>query len=227
MAKEKKYTELQDEAEILGIKQNQNAEALTKAIAEATTPAVVSGLMETNRVLVEAAESRPDESEVVGKLKEELEGAEELLETITGEAKLLREKVKTLESRPDAPTAPDVDAVVKGISELHEAQLANRDVYTDPYLTGIANGLFMALGKVTGKDMSEELLQPVTQQVDIKGAKILSGRQRLIKEASKFIYMKGSVGSLRSGLTPVDVEKADEIMKVLKVEKGKYNIPAE
>ncbi len=185
MAKELSYRELQVQAELLGIKQNQTADELNKAIAVATTLEVVAGLMETNRVLVEAAEARSDE------------------------------------------TAPDVDAAIKKIGELHKAQMENRDVYTEPYLTGVANGLLMAIGEVKGEDVSEELLQPVTQQVDIKGAKILSGRQRLIKEASKFIYMKGSVGRLRSGLTPADIEKADEIMKVLKVEKGTYNIPAE
>ena len=104
--------------------------------------------------------------------------------------------------------------------------MADRNVYTEPYLTGIANGLLMAVGVITDEDITEQLLKPLTQ-VGIKGAKVLTGRQRLIKEASKYISTYGDKNRLRSGLTPAQITEADEIMKRLGVEKGKYDIPVE
>lgn len=129
----------------------------------------------------------------------------------------------------DTTPAPPIDVqTARGkIIELHEAQLADRNVYTEPYLTGIANGLLIALAAVMGEDVDEsKLLKPVTQ-VAVKGAKVLTGRQRLISEASKYISMAGGRGQLRSGLKPDEITEADEIMKRLSVEKGTYTIPVE
>ena len=120
----------------------------------------------------------------------------------------------------------DVDDALEKVTELHEAQFADRNVYTEPYLTGLANGLLMAIGAIKGGDVSKQLLKPITQ-VAVKGAKVLTGRQLFIKQASKYVTMRGGTGALRSGLTPDDIKEADRIMKALGVEKDKYTIPAE
>lgn len=188
MAEEKNYKELQDEAELLGIRQNQSGVELDKAISLATSPETVGALM---------------------KLNEKLGGA-----------------VDALQERLDGQSPADVDDALEKITELHEAQLDNKEVYTEPYLTGVANGLLMGIGQITNEDISEKLLTPVTQ-VDIKGAKVPTGRQRLIRAASKFVTMAGGRGHLRSGLTVEQIAEADEIMKQLQVKKGTYEIPAE
>lgn len=183
MAEEKNYKELQDDAELLGIRQNQSAVELDKAISLATNPETVGALLELNRKLGEAAEAIGDQP-------------------------------------------GNIDDALEKITELHEAQLDNKEVYTEPYLTGVANGLLMGIGQITNEDISEKLLTPVTQ-VDIKGAKVPTGRQRLIRAASKFVTMAGGRGHLRSGLTVEQIADADEIMKALQVKKGTYEIPAE
>jgi len=140
----------------------------------------------------------------------------------------LGETVKELQERPGpaTPVPMDLAEILKPAIELHEAQLADRNVYTESYLTGIANGITMTIGAIKKEDVTEQLIKPVTQ-VAVKGAKVLTGRQRLIKEASKYINTYGDKNELRSGLTPEEVEKADEIMKALKIEEGTYIIPTE
>lgn len=187
----KNYKQLQDEAELLGIRQNQTTAELVNAINAATSSETVGALLELNKKLGEAVEA-------------------------------LQEKLDT--GTRGQPVDPD--SILAKITELHKAQLADREVYTNPYRTGLANALLMAIGVITDEDISEKLLKPVTQ-VDIKGAKVLSGRQQLIRAASKFVTMANGKWRLRSGLTSDQIAEADEIMKRLKVEKGTYEIPAE
>ena len=176
MAKEKSYRELQDDAELLGIAQNQSTEKLQAAIAEVTSVNAVSTLMELNAKLGEAAEAVT-------------EG--------TG-------------------TPVDLNKILEPVTELLDAQLEDKNVYTDPYRTGLANGLSMAIGAVKNEDVNEHLLKPVTQTA-IKGAAVITGRQRLIKAAGKFVTLASGTGRLRSGLTPDDIKQADEIMKAVLV----------
>ena len=199
---ERTYKQLQEEAELLGIKQNQSAEKLTKAIEEATSPKAVA--------LLNITISKLD------KFNAEL--SDELKETSTklGEA---------AEAKKDLPS--DLAGVIDRIVECHDTQLEDRNVHTDPYLTGLANGLLIATGIARGETIKERLLTPITQS-RIGGAKVITGRQRLIKEAGKFITNAGGGRwLLRTGLTVDQIAEADEIMKRLGVEKGKYSIPAE
>lgn len=183
-----KYKQLQDEAELLGIKQNQSTEKLVDAIAEATSPEAVAlliieiaGLSEINMKLGEAKEARPS----------------------------------------------DLEAVIERMIECHDAQLADRNVHTDVYLTGLANGLLVGMGIAQGEEVTERLLKPITQ-TNVGGAKVMTGRQRLLKEAGKYITNAGGgQWRLRSGLTDDQKAEADEIMERLGVTKGTYSIPAE
>lgn len=121
----------------------------------------------------------------------------------------------------------DIDELLKPVVELLEAQLADKEVYTDPYRTGLANAFKLAIAAVKGEDVpEEELLTPLTQ-TSVKGARVLTGRQRLIKKAGEYVTLKGGRASLRTGLTETQIAEADDIMKRLGVEKGKYDIPAE
>ncbi len=195
MTKTKTYKQLQDEAELLGIKQNQSTEKLVAAIAEATSVLGVTKLMSLNAAL--------DSQN--------------------------KELVRALEGKP-VPTASipsDIDDIVAKIDELHEAQMADKEVYTTPYLTGMANNTLVVRAIVTGESVDEEkFIKPITQ-VDVGGAKIPTLRERLVKAAGEYVTMASGSPRLRTGLTPEQIEKADEIMVALGGEKGLYVLPKE
>ncbi len=201
----KTYKQLQDEAELLGIKQNQSAEKLVAAIAEMTSVGRVAEIINFNK---------EREDQAAGRIKELTENLAEVNE--------INSKLGDAGGRP-----ADVNEILEPAVELLDAQLADKEVYTDPYKTGLANGLRMAIAAVNNVSLAEEdLIKPVTQTA-IKGAKVLTGRQRQIKEASKYITIRRGVPNLRSGLTPDQIKEADEIMKRLGVKEGTYRIPAE
>ncbi len=181
----KTYKQLQDDAELLGIKQNQSTDKLVAAINEATTP------------------------EEMGKLVQKI--------TELGE--------QLSEVKPGAHIG--LDDIVAKIDELHAAQLADRNVHTDPYLTGMANDTLVVRGIVTGEDVDEDkLLKPITQ-VDVGGAKIPTQRERLIKAAGMYVTVASGNPMLRSGLTGEQIKKADEIMVALGGKAGVYVLPKE
>jgi len=163
--------------------------------------------------ILEEAISEATTPVIVVNLNKLLKDAEEANEE-------LREKIGSI-----GTPASGTDGLEK-IRELYEAQMADKNVYTEPYLTGRANAFLEAIGIITGEDMTENLLKPITQ-VAIKGAKVPTGRQRLIKEASKYIATTGDRNQLRSGLSAEDIKEADRIMKALGGKPGVYIIPAE
>ncbi len=179
------YKQLQDQAELLGIKQNQATEKLVRAIAEATTP------------------------EKVGALRAACARLEEQL----------------AEVQPGPPIG--LDDIVAKIDELHDAQMVDKNVYTEPYLTGMANNTLVVRALVTGESVDEDkLLKPITQ-VDVGGAKIPTARERLVKAAGQYITVASGSPRLRTNLTPDQIAKADEIMVALGGEKGVYVLPKE
>ena len=127
----KTYKQLQDEAELLGIKQNQSTGKLIEAIAEATTPKAVYELM-----------------------------------AICGG---LRGRVRKLEETIPQPAAPEILDILAKIDELHEAQMADKEVYTTPYLTGMANNTLVIRALITGESVDEEKLLKPINQVDVGG----------------------------------------------------------
>ena len=187
----KNYKELQDDAELLGIKQNQSTEKLIAAIDAATSPAAVAKLMsnlfEMDEINTELAKARSRPTDV-----------EDILEDI-----------------------------LEKIDELHVAQLDDKNVHTEPYLTGMANQTLVIRAIITGEALDNgKLIKPVTQ-VDVGGAKIPTQRERLIKAAVLYITMASGTPQLRSGLTAAQIEKADEIMVALGGKAGVYTLPKE
>ncbi len=181
----KTYKQLQDDAKLLGIKQNQSMEKLVAAIADATTPEAVGALIVNYE-----------------KLEEQL-----------------------AEVEPGAPIG--LDDILDKIDQLHEAQMADKEVYTKPYLTGMANNTLVVRALITGEKLTgEDFLKPVTQ-VDVGGAKIPTQKERLIKAAGLYITLASGSPKLRTGLTPDEIKKADEIMVALGGEKGVYVLPKE
>jgi hypothetical protein len=198
MVKEKEYPQLQAEAKILGINPNQKKDLLIDGIAAATTPEMV-------------AQAREVAANVAGTLEATVIDLETRLEV----------------ALHDCGESTNIDEGLKRAVALMETQLADRNVRTDPYLSGIANGIKLAIAAVQGVDVDEdELIKPMSDS-GVKGAKQLTGRQRLLKEARKYITLQGGMFSLRTGLAGGDIKMADEIMEALGVEKGTYNIPNE
>jgi len=194
------YPELQAQAKSLGLNPNQKKEELIKAIAAITS---VEG----------AADMRKS------------------YETLEKDYIALREKYnkkleEELERGASRPTPADVEAVIEKITDLHAAQLQDRNTFTEPYLTGLANGLLLARGIVTGEDVTEKLLKPISN-VAREGAKVMTNRERLIKAAGKYVTLASGTARLRTGLTPDEIKEADEIMKLLGYKKGQYAIPKE
>ncbi len=181
----KTYKQLQDQAELLGIKQNQSTGKLVVAIAEATTPEAVSSLVS-----------------------------------------VIKEQAKQLaEVKPGAHIG--LDDILDKIDQLHEAQMADKNVYTEPYLTGMANNTLVVRALVAGENVDEEkLIKPITQ-VDVGGAKIPTQRERLVKAAGEYVTVASGSPRLRTNLTKEQIEKADEIMVALGGEKGVYVLPKE
>lgn len=192
-----KYEQLQETAKLLGIKQTQKKEDLEAAIANTTSPKAVALLIKNNEEL----------QMTVSLLNENIAEVNEI-NTKLGEA------------------APATDEGLVKIVELHEAQLSGKEVHTDPYQTGLANGILLAIGILRGEDVTEQLLTPLTQ-TEVGGVTPLTGRQRLIKEASKYITKVGGRHNLRSGLSDEQKATAMEILKKLHVENGSFEIPAE
>ena len=120
-----------------------------------------------------------------------------------------------------------LDGIIAKIEELHEAQLADRNVYTEPYLTGQANNTLVVRALVTNESVDEEkFIKPVTQ-VDVGGVKIPTQRERLVKAAGKYITIASGSPRLRSGLSREETAKADEIMVALGGKAGVYVLPKE
>ncbi len=205
----KTYKQLQDDAELLGIAKNQSTEKLVAAIAEMTS---VKAFVDLRKEKIKCCSLTLESQDRVEELTKNLAEVNEI-NTKLGEAKPV--------------DTPDLDIILKPVVELLGAQLGDKEVYTDCYKTGLANGLTMAVAAVNGVTLADdELIKPITQ-TNIKGAKVLTGRQALIKEAGKYITIRCGVASLRSGLSTDDVKEADEIMKRLGVKEGTYAIPAE
>lgn len=145
----------------------------------------------------------------------------------------LQEVNKTLQEAADnAGTGDGGDELVKVLERLekvHAAQLGARDVYTDPYQTGLANGVRLAIATVNDEDLSDGDLLKRPLGTRAAGAKVLSERQMLLKEARGLITTQGEKPALRSGLSEQQVERAGELMKILKVDvpKGQYDVPDE
>ncbi len=189
---DKTYKVLQDEAELLGIKQNQSTEKLIAAIEAATTPAAVGELIGRCKTLNEHCKSVDELNTRLGRQAE--------ANGIGGD-------------------------IIEKLDELHEAQLADKNVYTEPYLTGMANQTLIVRAIVTGEEMDKEkLIKPITQ-VDVGGAKIPTQRERLVAAAGKYITIQKGMAQLRTGLTVDDIKKADEIMVALGGKAGVYTLP--
>ena len=213
----KTYKQLQDEAELLGIKQNQSTEKLVAAIAEATSVEAVARITKA---------CKEDENKMLTFYQEKVKQKDTEIKTLTRSIAEVNE-INTRLGETAGGSPADVDTAIEKITELLDAQLADKEVYTDVYKTGLANAFKLAIAAVRGEDVAEDdLIKPITQST-IKGAPVLSGRQRLIKEAGKFVTTASGTARLRSGLTSAQIEEADEIMERLGVEKGKYQIPAE
>ena len=181
------YKELQDQAELLDIPQNQKKEVLVIKITEATTPKAVSELM-----------------------------------AIAGG---LRDKCRKLEEA--TPLPDDISEVIDKIDELHEVQLSDKNVFTEPYLTGMANNTLVVRALVAGESVDEDkFIKPITQ-VDVGGAKIPTQRERLVKAAGNYITVTSGTPQLRTNLSKEDIAKADEIMVALGGKKGVYVLPKE
>ena len=198
----KTYKQLQDDAELLGIKQNQSTEKLIEAINEATSPKAVFELLKSRAELIVATDELQDMNAGLTKRLDEVgQGG-----TVT--------------------PAGELESIIVKIGELHDAQIADKAVHTEPYRTGLANGILIARAVITGEEVTDKLLKPITQ-VDIGGAKIPTQRERLVKAAGKYITLAGKEGpQLRTNLSEEDIAKADEIMVALGGKKGVYVLPS-
>lgn len=210
----KNYADYQNDAKLLGIAAVGNMEELKKVVEDQTSPEAVGKLLRLVEEQVKDSEKTVllmlENDKAIANLGEEVEELQANVVKLEGEG---------------APPPPTDEAALK-IKEMCEVQLADRNTRTEPYLTGLYNGMLKCMGIIAGVDNSEKLIKPVTQ-VSIEGAKVPSNRERLIKEAKKYIYMNQGIGQLRSGLNEADIKKAKTIMEALGVKKGIYNIPAE
>lgn len=200
---EKTYLELQADAKILGIKANLPQEELIVAIDKATSPKTVAALRkELNDINAHTCETVGIHAEAV---------------------KDLNETIANLQRQIESGPVPPTDEKVTQLMDLFEASMADKEVHTSPYKTGYRNGLATASNLFTRGKPAIEMLKPIDDA--LPGAPTpLSGRQRSIKELSRYVAKKGG---LRTGLSKADVERADELLKILKMKAGDYNIPKE
>ncbi len=224
---EKSYQELQADAKLLGIKANLPQNELILVIATATSPEAVAeltkNLKEVNEINSEISERH--NIVVVGlntTIAELQEAAVTNAETIE-ELHLKIEGLLGQIAEGGQPTGQTTDESVEKLQQLVTAALAEKDVRTNMYKTGCANGLMRAVSIFTGVD--PDMIEPL----DIKRpdeAVPLSGRQQAINELKKYVNTRPG-GGLRSGLADGDKEKADKLLEALGMEKGKYVIPKE
>lgn len=220
---EKTYQDWQKEAKVLGIKGNLPEADLIVAIAAATSPEAVVALKEA----IGKADGIIDgHNVIVANLNEEqAEIVKDLNETITNLQKAAVENTETFEGHATGFVKPNevTDEKIANLQQLISGALAEKDVRTNMYKTGHANGLMRAESIFTGNE--PDLIDPL----DIKRpeeALPLSGRQQAINELRMYVTTRPG-GGLRSGLKPGDKEKADKLLVALGMKPGDYQIPKE
>lgn len=202
--------ELIKEAKLLTISTDLSIEEMAKEIKEVVTAEHIANLRNLSKENLDKLEATEEANKNAQGIIKELDGVIEKLK-------------KQVDEGTPAPVDPD--GALGKLVEMHESMLEDRKTFGNDYLVGTANGIMTAIGLITGDDVTENMLKPVT---GLTPASARTQTERLLKECRKYITIADNhgvpKGTFRTGINEAGKARAIEICGQLGLKKDNYDI---